>query len=150
MIHLFLLFLSLRYLAIDVLLNHEGISKKYDLPAQLSLAELKLLDLAFIQLIDNVTMALTWHKALLQEECKGSVAASQVFFGCNRLYDRICDCTVHLTPWSAMYLQLLEAIFELSHFCFTILLLSRLSLWQAPFLLRVHNLRVHVLVVPSE
>ncbi|CAF4810562.1 unnamed protein product [Pieris macdunnoughi] len=50
-----------RYLSIDVHLNQEGISDKFDIPGKMSDAEVELLDEGFTVLTEHVKYALDWY-----------------------------------------------------------------------------------------
>ncbi|XP_004931719.1 malate dehydrogenase, mitochondrial isoform X1 [Bombyx mori] len=86
-----------RYLAIEVLLNKHGICRKLDLPSDMSLLELELVDLAFEHLKLNVDLAYKWYDALLVGECERCQMAMKTDWHMPRHYRHLDDCASQLT-----------------------------------------------------
>ncbi|XP_050677048.1 malate dehydrogenase, mitochondrial-like isoform X1 [Leptidea sinapis] len=84
------------YLALEVLLNHDGICEIFDFPNRLSDSELGFLDVALGCLTENVKLAKNWNDNYITESfVAGKLAERKEFLG-SKTYNHVGDC-VHMS-----------------------------------------------------
>lgn len=86
------------FLAIDLLLNNNGICKQFGFPSKLNKLEINYLDVAFCRIIDSVNMAKSWHtKFMSSEKAKGNVGLVSYPFAAKQ-YARLENCNKTYIP----------------------------------------------------
>ncbi|CAG4952454.1 unnamed protein product [Colias eurytheme] len=79
-------------MSIDVLINHEGIVEKFDLPSNMNDIEKELLDDALTHLTKNVKQAMMWYEDTVCAEIASGKVAAKTHFMYKKTYSHVEDC----------------------------------------------------------
>ncbi|XP_045500662.1 malate dehydrogenase, mitochondrial-like isoform X1 [Colias croceus] len=80
------------FMSIDVLINHEGIVEKFDLPCNMNDIEKELMDDALTHLTKNVKQAMMWYEDTVCAEISSGKVAAKTHFMYKKTYSHVEDC----------------------------------------------------------